>query len=266
MVSLDKLTTNGKALFLAYDQGLEHGPTDFNDENIDPGYVLKIGVEGAYNAIIFQKGIAEKYYKSALWAGDLPSHIPLIVKLNGKTNLVTQSDPFSPLLCTVDEAVEYGAMGVGYTIYVGSEHEDKMTSEFAQVVRDAHNHDLPVLAWMYPRGKAIDEKWKTPEGRKELTAYAARLGMELGADIVKIQYPGSLEALKWVVEAAGKTKVVVSGGSKEDEDSFYELAKTVMQSGAMGMAVGRNIWQHENPLEITSMLKQIIFGESKLHR
>ncbi len=260
MVNLDKLTTNGKALFLAYDQGLEHGPTDFNDENIDPGYILKIGVEGAYNAIIFQKGISEKYYKAAQWAGPIEDRIPLIVKLNGKTNLVTQIDPFSPLLCTVEEALSYGALGVGYTVYVGSEHEDKMTSELGRIVEEAHRNNIPVLAWMYPRGKAIDEKWKTPEGKKELTAYGARLGMELGADIVKIQYPGSLEALKWAVEAAGKTKVVVSGGSKAQEEEFYKLAYSIMESGAIGMAVGRNIWQHKNPLEITKKLKEIIFS------
>ena len=64
MISLEKITTNGKALFLAYDQGMEHGTADFDDENIDPNYILSIGIEGGFNAIIFQKGIAEKYYPS----------------------------------------------------------------------------------------------------------------------------------------------------------------------------------------------------------
>lgn len=260
MVSLDSLSTNGKALFLAYDQGMEHGPADFDGENADPTYILKIGVEGHYNAIIFQKGVAEKYYKAAQWAGPIDQYIPLIVKLNGKTNLVTEGDPYSPLLCTIDEAISYGAKGVGYTIYVGSEHESKMTAEFAAVVREAHEKGLPVMAWMYPRGKSIDEKFKTPDGKSELTAYAARLGMELGADIVKLQYPGSKVALELAVQAAGKTKVVVSGGAKENEEEFLDLAKTVMDSGAFGMAVGRNIWQHDNPLELTKKLKEIVFG------
>jgi len=260
MVSLDKLTTNGKALFLAYDQGLEHGPTDFNDENIDPGYVMKIGVEGKYNAVIFQKGVADKYYAAAQWAGPIEEYIPLIVKLNGKTSLVTDVEPYSPKLCTVEEAKELGAMAVGYTMYVGSEFESKMASELAGVVGAAHELSMPVLAWMYPRGKAVDEKFKTPEGKAELTAYAARIGMEIGADIVKLQYPGSKEALHHAVQAAGKTKVVVSGGHKESEEEFLELAKTVVDAGAMGMAVGRNIWQHENPLELTKKLKEIIFA------
>jgi fructose-bisphosphate aldolase, class I len=109
---------------------------------------------------------------------------------------------------------------------------------------------------MYPRGKAIEGK-----DHVELTAYAARIGLELGADIVKLQYPGSVQALQHAVEAAGLTKVVVSGGKKETEEEFLSVAKEVMQAGAAGMAVGRNIWQHKNPLELTKKLKEIIFHE-----
>lgn len=249
MIDLDKITTNGKALFLAYDQGIEHGPSDFDDQNIDPNYILKIGVDGGYNAVIFQKGIAEKYYNN-----EFKNKIPLILKLNGKTNLVKDQDPYAPLLCTVDEALKLGAVTVGYTIYVGSEYESKMTKEFAEVIRNAHKKNIPVVGWMYLRGKSIVNK-----DVKELTAYAARLGLELGADLIKIKYPGDLESLKWAVESAGKTRVVISGGAKEEEDKFLEMAKIVMQSGAIGMAVGRNIWQNENPLRITERLKQIIF-------
>ena len=248
MVDLSKITTNGKALFLAYDQGLEHGPTDFNDENIDPQFILDIGVQGKFNAIVFQKGVAEKYYSK-----DLADTLPLIIKLNGKTNLVKDVEPYSPLLCTVEEAINLGAVGVGYTVYVGSEFENKMTEELAGIVRDAHAKNIPVIAWMYPRGRNVSNPHPP-----EITAYAARLGLELGADMVKIQYPGSLEALKHAVRASGKTKVVVSGGKKEDDKSFLQFAQTVMESGAIGMAVGRNIWQDSQPLEITRKLKEII--------
>ena len=250
MADLAKITTNGKALFLAYDQGLEHGPTDFNDENIDPEFVLKIGVEGGFSAVIFQKGIAEKYF-----IDEFKNKIPFIIKLNGKTNLVKDIDPYSPLLCTVEEAIALGAVGVGYTVYPGSEFETKMTEELGRVVRDAHEKGIPVVAWMYPRGKSVANPTDP-----EIIAYAARLGLELGADIVKVQYPGSLEALKHVVASAGKTKVVVSGGKKESEEEFLETAKIVVESGAIGMAVGRNIWQSEKPLEVTKRLKEILFG------
>lgn len=251
MVDLSKITTSGRALYLAYDQGMEHGPSDFDDESVDPENILNIAVEGEFNAVILQRGTAEKYYTGT----EFIDKIPLILKLNGKTALLT-TEPYSPLLCTVLEAIELGATAVGYTLYVGSEFEDKMLTDFSDVLGEAHEKGMPVMAWMYPRGKAV-------EGRdpKELTAYTARLGLELGADLIKIKYPGSLESLKWAVESAGRTKIVVSGGPKLPEEELLELARNSIRGGAIGMAVGRNIWQNKNPLDITQKLREIIFKE-----
>lgn len=250
MIDLTKITTNGKALYLAYDQGMEHGPSDFNDESVDPNHILDIGVKGGFNAVIFQRGIAEKYYTGTEFA----EKIPLILKLNGKTNL-TDNEPYAPLLCTAREAQDLGATAVGYTIYVGSSFESQMISDFVEVVRQAHEKGIPVIAWMYTRGRAIEGK-----DQAALTAYGARMGLELGADIIKIKYPGSPESLSWAVKAAGVVKVVVSGGPKLADQELLQIAKTTISSGAIGMAVGRNIWQHENPVEIAKKLKEIIFA------
>jgi len=235
---------------LAYDQGMEHGPSDFDGENIDPNNILKIAVNGNFTGVILQKGIAEKYYSNS----NFVHKVPLILKLNGKTNLVNDPDPYSPQLCSVAEALEIGASAVGYTIYVGSKHEAKMFSEFANIEQEAHDKNIPVIGWMYIRGGGAEGK-----SVKELTAYAARLGLELGADIIKIKYPGDLESLKWAVESAGRTKVVVSGGAKEDERTFLQTVQTVMSARAIGMAVGRNIWQSESPLELSEKVKKIIW-------
>lgn len=248
MIDLSKITKDGKALFLAYDQGMEHGPSDFNDENADPQNILDIGLNGGYTGIIFQKGIAQKYYKKE------QNQLPLIIKLNGKTNLVDDPDPYSPQICTVSEAIELGTSAVGYTIYVGSRHETEMFKEFSNIEQEAHAANIPVIGWMYIRGSGAEGK-----DIKELTAYAARLGLEMGADIIKIKYPGDLESLRWAVESAGKTKVVVSGGEKQGEQMFLQLVQTAMDGGAIGMAVGRNIWQSENPIELTEKVKKIIW-------
>lgn len=251
MVSLDKISRNGKILLLAYDQGMEHGPSDFEGENIDPNYIIKIGTEGGYTGIIFQKGVAEKYYPST-GSGQAP---PLIIKLNGKTNLVKTQEPYSPLICTVDEAINLGASAVGYTIYIGSEFEEQMLKELGEVVRQAHEKGIPVIGWMYPRGKNVPNP-----ADPGIIAYSARVGLEVGCDLVKVSYPGSLEEMKHVVSAAGKTGVLIAGGKKEDEEGFFEMVKTVMEAGAKGFAVGRNVWQSEKPLEITEKLKEIVFG------
>jgi class I fructose-bisphosphate aldolase len=251
-ISLNKITTKGKCLFLAYDQGLEHGPTDFNDKNIDPKYIIDIAKKGKYNGVVFQKGIAEKYNREIK-----QSKVPLIVKLNGKTNLF-KGEPIARQLCTIKEAVKLGAKAVGYTIYIGSDYEDEMMQEFESIQREAHSKKLPVIVWIYPRGKSVEKKSK-----HELMIYAARTGLEIGADIIKLQYTGKLKDLQWAVKSAGKTKVVVAGGIKKGEKELLKQVKEIMQSDCIGLAIGRNVWQHPNPLEITNKIRGIVFGGKK---
>lgn len=248
MVKLNKITTKGKALFLAYDQGLEHGPEDFNDKNVDPNYIIEIAKKGKYNAVIFQKGIAEKYKEEIK-----KSNVNLVVKLNGKTNLV-EGDPISTQLCSVDEAIKLNASAVGYTIYIGSKHENLMFREFEKIQKKAHAKNLPVIAWIYPRGKSTKNKAKS-----KLMAYATRTALELGADIVKIKLEGTKKDLEWAVESAGKTKVVIAGGTKKSEKILLKQIKEIMDSGCIGLAIGRNVWQHKNPLEITKKIKEAIW-------
>lgn len=251
-MDLSKITKNGKALFLAYDHGMEHGPVEFNDETVDPAHIMEIARSGYFTGVIFQKGIAEKYYDPE----KDKNIVPLIVKLNGKTNLLNDSaEPNSSQVCSVDEAISLGAQAVGYTVYVGSEFEEKMIAEFARIEEECQQKNLPLIGWMYPRGKAVEGK----EHTRDILAYAARIGLEMGAEMVKLPYSGDPESFKWVVWAAGMTKVVVMGGKKMTETEFVEYAKEVLSTGAIGLAIGRNVWQAENPLEISKKLSEIIF-------
>jgi len=249
MISLKPLLKKGKAIFLAYDQGMEHGPIDFNDKNVDPLYIIEIAKKGKFNGIVFQKGLAEKYQKELR-----ASKIPLILKLNGKTSLV-KGDPLSAQICTVSEAIKLGAKAVGFTIYIGSIHEEEMIEEFSKIVKDAHSKNIPVILWVYPRGKSV--KGKKPS---ELMAYATRIGLELDADIIKIHPEGNPKDLAWAIKSAGKAKVVAAGGSKTNEKELLQEIKNYMKAGFIGLAIGRNIWQSKNPLELTKKIKRIIWG------
>ncbi len=248
-VSLGKITTKGKALYLAYDQGLEHGPEmEFNDFNVDPLYVIDIAKKGKYNGIVFQKGIAEKYNKEIK-----KSKVPLILKLNGKTKLV-KGEPISAQLATVKEAVSLGAKAVGFTIYLGSKYEEQMFEEFAKIQREAHSKNIPVIVWIYPRGKAI----KNDVSRENLS-YSARTALEIGADMAKIKYGGKKDDLKWAVKSGGRCKIVIAGGAKKSEKDFLKDVKDIMDSGAIGLAIGRNVWKSKDPLGITKKVKKIIW-------
>jgi len=243
---MHKLLTKDHTLILPYDQGLEHGPTDFDLRNVNPEYILMLAEKAKLNGVVFQHGIAEKYY-------NINKHsVPLIVKLNGKTKLF-KGEVFSPQVCSIERALRLGAVAVGYTLYPGSGYESRMFQEFARIVEKAHRLGVPVIAWVYPRGKGIDEN------STEIIAYAARTALELGADFAKIKYNGDFEGFKWAVESAGAVKVVLSGGSKVSSLEFLETAREVIDAGAVGIVAGRNVWQHEHPLRMLAALKEVIF-------
>jgi class I fructose-bisphosphate aldolase len=247
MVDTKRIERNGKVMLLAYDQGFEHGPVDFDERSVDPNYVMKISKNGDFTGIVLHEGLAARYY-------DRKVDIPLIIKLNGKTSFQSE-EPLSLQLCTVKKAAELGAIGVGYTIYVGSEFEEQMLKEFSRLEDEAHSLGMIVIAWMYPRGKKVAGR----ENDRDVVAYGSRLALELNADFVKVPYTGDPESFAWSVRAAGKTGVLAQGGKKTDWDNLEEEIGGVMQAGAAGIAIGRNVWQDENPDEVSKKLAEIVY-------
>jgi class I fructose-bisphosphate aldolase len=231
---------------------MEHGPTDFNEKNVDPTFILDTALEGGYSAVALGAGVAEKYYEGAY------KDVPLICKLNMKSKLA-KIDPISRQVWSVEHAIKIGAAAVGFTIYDGSPNEPIMFQEFGKIVEQAHDYGIPVVAWMYPRGPDIREL------DNEILAYSARIGLELGADIIKMKFNGDVDNLKWCVRCAGRTKIVISGGDKVAPEQFLTDTQKVMSAGCLGMAVGRNVWQSEKPFSVTKALKAVVYeGKSAL--
>jgi fructose-bisphosphate aldolase, class I len=245
----------GTLLILPIDQGLEHGPVDFfeNPAALDPDYQFQLARDGKFSAIALHIGLAEKYFHA--YAGE----VPLILKLNGKTSIPSDAEAFSGLTGSVEAAVRLGADAIGYTLYVGSPAQARDFDQFRQVRSDAERFGMPVIVWAYPRGEAIAKRG----GRESLYAvdYAARVALELGADIVKLNYPtrsekdkdspppyntlalSPEEAFRKVVASAGRTRVLVSGGEKVGDRELLEKVRSSMDAGATGIIFGRNLWQ-----------------------
>lgn len=236
-----------RMIFLAYDHGLEHGPDDFNEINCDPAYIIEIAKKGKFDGVILQKGIAFKYYKELKKA-----RIPLILKLNGKTNLY-KGEPISRRICSVEEALKLNASYIGYTIYIGSRYESVMMKEFSEIEKEARENNLKVIAWIYPRGKSVENI-----DEDKLMIYSARVGMELNADMIKIRYSGSKEALKRAVKIAGRTRILLAGGMKRDEKQFLNQIAEIKDVDFNGLAVGRNVWQSKEPLKLARRLREIL--------
>ncbi len=264
---------HGTLLFLPIDQGIEHGPRDFfpNPASKDPEYQFHLAAEAGYSAIACQIGLATKYYP------DYAGQVPLILKVNGKTDIPPSDEALSPTNASVEDAVRLGADAVGYTLYVGSPRQDDDLRQLQGVREDCDRYGMPLIIWAYPRGRDIEKKG----GQKSLYAidYAARLAMEMGADVVKLNLPSpepnpdspapynelevtQEEAVGHVVSSAGRSLVVLSGGSKIDDDHLLEQTRYIMEAGGSGVIYGRNVWQreHSEALEIIEQIKEIMLS------
>ena len=261
---------NGTAIFLPYDQGLEHGPRDFfeNPASGDPRYIVKLAVEGGFNGIAIQIGLAEKFY----W--DYAGEVPLVLKLNGKTEIPSDAEALSPLHADVSEAVRLGADAVGYTMYVGSPAQTADFAQYRQVRSDCEKYGMPLIVWAYPRGSAIEGKG----GKDSFYAidYASRTASELGADVVKVNFPnaakregvkkeydrefGEQDAVNAVVRSANRSLVLLSGGEKAGDEGVVEKARMSMEAGATGLIFGRNVWQreHDESLKFVEKLRELL--------
>lgn len=244
----------GRLMLFAGDQKVEHLNDDFYGEGVpeddaDPEHLFRIASQAKIGIFATQLGLISRY-------GMDYRDVPYLVKVNSKTNLVetTQADPFSNLWYDVDQVVEFKEnsglkiVGVGYTIYLGSEFEAEMLVQAAQVIYDAHQHGMLSVLWIYPRGEAVKDE-KDPH----LIAGATGVGACLGTDFVKVNYPKkegekSAEIFKEAIRAAGRTRVVCAGGTSDEAETFLKkLYDQIHISGAQGNATGRNI--HQKPLD-----------------
>jgi fructose-bisphosphate aldolase/6-deoxy-5-ketofructose 1-phosphate synthase len=250
-----KITHNtGRLMLYAGDQKIEHLNKDFygdeisTDDNV-PDHLFRIASQARIGCFATQLGLISRFGKSY-------PDVPYLVKLNSKTNLVKtgQKDPLSPTLSTVSDVIAFekssglNIVGIGYTIYLGSEYEHTMLSEAAKAVFQAQQNGLISVLWVYPRGKAVADE-KDPH----LIAGAAGVSACLGADFVKVNPPkkdgkSDPALLKEATMASGKTRVVCAGGSADDPSAFFKrLFDQIHVGGTSGNATGRNI--HQKPLD-----------------
>lgn len=266
-----KATRNtGRLMLFACDQKIEHLNGDFFGEGINiadakPEHLFEIGSKGVCGVLAGQRGLIAAY------ANDYPE-INYLVKMNSKTNLVktSQDDPYSPQLTSFEAVLELinngvNVVGIGYTIYLGSEYESQMMAEAAELIAQAHAAGLIVVLWIYPRGKAV-----TDEKDAHLIAGAAGVALCLGADFVKVNPPkgdevvSSAEKLIEASSAAGRTGLVCAGGSTVEADVFLkQLHDQIHIGGASGNATGRNIHQRslDEAVRLTKAISAITLAD-----
>jgi fructose-bisphosphate aldolase/2-amino-3,7-dideoxy-D-threo-hept-6-ulosonate synthase len=204
---------------------------------------------GGANAVLMHKGIVEQGHRG--YGKDLG----LIVHLSASTSL--SPDPNNKVLVTsVEKAIQLGADAVSVHVNIGSKTEPEMLMELGEIAETCSKWGIPLLAMMYPRGEKIKN-----EHDVEMVKHAARVGSELGVDIVKTNYTGDPDTFKEVVEGA-LVPVVIAGGPKVETDrELLEMVRDSLEVGGAGVAFGRNLFQAKSPGKITKAISEVVHNE-----
>lgn len=242
--SLKKIMKLGKIMIVPMDHGVSSGPIEGLEDMKKIISEVKLG--GA-DAIVIHKGIY-KHCKKEI--GDLSVFIHISVSTDSGNALK------KVLVASPQEVKDLGAQGVSMHVNIGNDYDSEMISDLGFMSAECDRLDMPLLAMIYVRKEVFGEiVTKTDE---ENVAIAARTGYELGADIVKVSYTGNPESFKKVVDGCD-IPVVIAGGAKGGEKELLKSIKDVMSIGGSGTSIGRNIFQHENPKEMTEKMRNVIY-------
>jgi fructose-bisphosphate aldolase/6-deoxy-5-ketofructose 1-phosphate synthase len=257
-------TKNTGHLFLfAGDQKVEHLNNDFygagiSPEDNNPEHLFQIAAQVPGAVLATHIGLLAHY-------GQDYKQLPFILKVNGKSPLnLKTDDSFSSTWLDMDKFIRFKTqsnlkiVGLGYTVYLGSTQEAQMLKEASEMIAVAHQNGMLAIIWMYPRNSKIKN-----EDNPHLIAGGAGVAACLGADFVKVKYPYKLattdkkaEVFKEVIAAAGRTKVICVGGSKQNAASLLKHLSRQLKTGSSGLALGRNM--HQRSLKEASALGKAI--------
>ncbi len=234
-----KMTT----VIVPMDHGVSMGPVS---GLTDMKQAVNEAAVGGANAVVMHKGLVKSGHR-----GGGPD-LGLIVHLSGSTSL--SPEPYAKtLVCTVEEAIKLGADAVSVHVNLGNDAEKDMLTDLSNVARISNEWGMPLLAMIYPRGERIKDEFDA-----EVIKHAARIGAELGADLVKVPYSGSPDTFIKVVEGCG-VPVVIAGGPKMNSDrEVLEMVHGAMSAGARGLSIGRNVFQHYTPSIMIKAMGKIV--------
>lgn len=239
----------GRTVIVPMDHGVTVGPIE---GLIDMKTTVNQVATGGANAIVIHKGLVEGGHRRR------GKDVGLIIHLSGSTSL----SPFpnaKTLVCTVEEAVKLGADALSIHVNIGNGTEREMLADLGWVAREARDWGMPLLAMMYPRGEKIKDEYDPT-----VIAHVARLGAELGADIIKVSYTGSVETFRKVV-AGCPVPIVIAGGPKMSSDrDILEMVKGSIEAGGAGVSMGRNVFQHRDPSRMVGAISLLVHENSSV--
>jgi len=236
--------SSGRTVIIALDHGRRRGPIkgleDFRKT------VEKL-IEADIDSFMITPAMLEKNYD--LFAG----RVSVIARIDGTGSVRGPDETDDRLISSVYRALKLGADAVSVMVWIGSEHEADNLEKLAIIAEDCFENGVPLLAEVIPSPPYLKDKYSW-----ENVAYGSRIAAELGADIIKTFYTGSVESFKIVVESVPAPIVVLGGPKKESLEEFLKMVYDSVKAGGRGVAIGRNVFQHPNPVGVANALAAII--------
>jgi len=234
---------SGNTVIVPLDHGVSVGPIEGLE---DLAKTVNDVAAGGADAVLMHKGMIQWGHRG------YGTDIGLVIHLSAGTSLGPDPDA-KVLVGKVKEAVRMGADAVSIHVNVGSEDESKMLKDFGRVSRECSEFGMPLLAMMYPRGKDIKNSHDV-----KYVKHVARLGAELGADLIKTVYTGDKETFRQVVEGC-PAPIVIAGGPKIDsEEALLAMIEDAMECGARGVSIGRNVFQADDRVAVIEKICCIV--------
>ena len=237
---------SGRSVMVPMDHGVSVGPVAGIE---DAARAVAAARAGGATAVVLQKGLVRH-------AAPELGRVGLLVHISASTDL--NPDPNDKrIVGTVEECVRLGADGVSVHVNVGAKEESRMIEDLGRVAGECERWGMPLLAMMYPRGHDI----RDPHDPK-VVRHVARLGAELGADVVKVPYTGSSDSFREVVRGC-PVPVLVSGGPRLDSDlAVLRTVADSVRAGGAGVSIGRNVWQHALPAAMCRAIADIVLNDA----
>ena len=225
----------GRTVMLAVDHGYFMGPTTGLEK---PWDAVKDLVDYA-DVLMLTRGVLRNCVPPE-------TDIPIVLRVSGGTSIVGKELLHEGITVAMEDAVRLNVAGVAFSVMVGSDFERDTIIGLSQIVDDANDYGIPVLS--------VTAVGKDMAKDARYLGLASRLSAEIGADIVKTYYCDGFEK---VVEGC-PVPIVIAGGKKIPEKDALEMASNSIKAGAVGVDMGRNIFQSENPVAMIKAVRAVV--------
>jgi DhnA family fructose-bisphosphate aldolase class Ia len=244
------MARDGRTVIIACDHAGFMGPVKGLEQ---PGKLVDILVESGVDAILTTRGIAQRF-------GRQLGRLGLILRADGGSSSASPVTGTLSRLFSLEKACQLGADAVICMGMIGFPEEPSSLQNLAAFTAESDCWGIPVIAEMLVKPK------EGPRATCDDLAFAMRIGVELGADLIKVSYSPPVESYSKALQSCYRPVVVLGGEKVNNDREMLQNISDALEAGASGVAIGRNVWQHANPAGVCRALVELVHGSGDVEK